>query len=162
VESDLSYLSFVLNFIKWLSKAVSGYLSYRDVLEVDFAVLNLILNIVIVDINMLRTLIITLRGDELNRRLIVAKELKRGDVCAKIIKLAKQLNELGGFLRAERKANVLCLSSWGSNKTLLARLVADSAASEFKEVTIGRLAILRVSKQGVAVRVESEILVVSR
>jgi hypothetical protein len=111
VESDLSHPSFVLNFIEWLSKAVSGHLSCRDVLEVDFAVLNLILNVVIVDINMLRTLMMTLGGDELNRRLIVAKELKRGDVCAEIVKLAKQPNELGGFLRAERKANVLCLSS---------------------------------------------------
>ena len=70
----------MLEFIERLSRPVSGHLSSRDVLEVDFAVLNLILNVVVVNINVLRTLMTTLRGDELNRRLIVAKELKRGDV----------------------------------------------------------------------------------
>jgi hypothetical protein len=82
----------VLNFIEWLSKAISGYLSCSDVLEVDFAILNLIFNVVIVDINVLCTFIVTFRRDKLNRRLIVAKELKRDNVYAKIIKLAKQLN----------------------------------------------------------------------
>ena len=72
----------MLEFIERLSRPVSGHLSSRDVLEVDFAVLNLILNVVVVNINVLRTLMTTLRGDELNRRLIVAKELKRGDVYA--------------------------------------------------------------------------------
>jgi hypothetical protein len=72
----------MFTFIKWLSKSVSSHLSSRNVLEVNVAVLNLILNIVVVDINMLCTLIMTFRGDKLNRRLIVAKELKRGDVCA--------------------------------------------------------------------------------
>jgi hypothetical protein len=37
---------------------------------------------VVVDINVLRTLMITFRGDELYRRLVVAKELQRGNVCA--------------------------------------------------------------------------------
>ena len=61
----------MLKFIKQLSKTVIGYFSSKDVLEVNFAVLNLILNIVVVDINMLYTLIITLREDKLNRRLII-------------------------------------------------------------------------------------------
>ena len=72
----------MLKLVERLSKAVSSYLSSRDILEVDFALLNLILNVVVVDVNVLCTLVITLRGDKLNRRLIVAKELKRGDVCA--------------------------------------------------------------------------------
>jgi hypothetical protein len=72
----------VLKFIERLSKPVSGHLGSRDVLEVDFAVFNLILDVVVVDINVLRTLMMTLRGDKLYRKLIVAKELKRGDVCA--------------------------------------------------------------------------------
>jgi hypothetical protein len=72
----------VFEFIKRLSKTVSGYFSSRNVLEVDFAVLNLILNVVVVDVNVLRTFIITLRGNKLNRGLVVTKELKRGDVCA--------------------------------------------------------------------------------
>jgi hypothetical protein len=79
----------MLAFIKWLSKTVSGHFSRRDVLEVYFTILNLVLNIVVVDINVLCTFIITLRGDKLNRRLIVAKELKRDNVCAKVIKLAE-------------------------------------------------------------------------
>jgi hypothetical protein len=66
----------MLKFIKRLSKPVSGYLSSRDVLEDNFAILNLILNVVIVDVNVLRTFIITLRGNELNRRLVVTKKLK--------------------------------------------------------------------------------------
>jgi hypothetical protein len=57
----------VFKFIKRLSKTVSGYFSSRNVLEVNFAVLNLILNIVVVDVNVLRTFIITLRGNKLNR-----------------------------------------------------------------------------------------------
>jgi hypothetical protein len=72
----------VFKFIKQLSKTVSGYFSSRNVLEVNFAILNLILNVVIVDVNVLYTFIITLRGNELNRGLVVTKELKRGDVCA--------------------------------------------------------------------------------
>jgi hypothetical protein len=79
----------MLAFIEWLSKTVSGHFSRRDVLEVYFAVLNLVLNVVVVDINVLCTFMITLRGDELNRRLIVAKELKRDNVCAEVIKLAE-------------------------------------------------------------------------
>jgi hypothetical protein len=66
----------VFKFIKQLSKTVSGYFSSRNVLEVKFTVLNLILNVVVVDVNVLRTFIITLRGNELNRGLVVTKELK--------------------------------------------------------------------------------------
>jgi hypothetical protein len=62
----------MLAFIERLSKSVSSHLSSRNVLEVNVAVLNLILDVVVVDINMLRTLMMTLRGDKLNRRLIVA------------------------------------------------------------------------------------------
>jgi hypothetical protein len=72
----------VFKFIKRLSKTVSGYFSSRNILEVNFAVLNLILNVVVVDINVLRTFIITLGGNKLNRGLVVTKELKRGDVYA--------------------------------------------------------------------------------
>jgi hypothetical protein len=61
---------------------ISGYLSSRDILEVDFAILNLISNIVVVNINVFCTLRIILRGDKLNRRLIITKELKQGNVCA--------------------------------------------------------------------------------
>jgi hypothetical protein len=66
----------MLKFIKRLSKPVSGYLSSRDVLEVNFAILNLIFNVVVVDVNVLCTFIITLRGNKLNRRLVVTKKLK--------------------------------------------------------------------------------------
>jgi hypothetical protein len=72
----------MLQLIKGLCKAVSSHFGCRDILEVNFAVLDLVLDVVIVDINVLCTLVMTLRGDKLDRRLIVAKELQWGNVCA--------------------------------------------------------------------------------
>jgi len=72
----------MFQLIKALRKAVSSHISCRDVLELNFAVLHLVLDVVIVDINVLCTFVMTLRGDKLDRRLIVAKELQWGNVCA--------------------------------------------------------------------------------
>jgi hypothetical protein len=72
----------MLQLVKRLCEAIGSHLSGRDVLQVDFAVLDLVLDVVVVDIDVLRTLMMTFRGDELYRRLIVAKELQRGNVRA--------------------------------------------------------------------------------
>jgi hypothetical protein len=61
---------------KRLSKAVSSYIVSANVLEAKIAFLNTILNVVVVYINVLRTFVIALSANELDRRLIVAVELK--------------------------------------------------------------------------------------
>jgi hypothetical protein len=66
----------VLKFIKRLSKPISSYLSSRNILEVNFTILNLILNIVVVDIIILYTFIITCRDNRLKERLVITKKYK--------------------------------------------------------------------------------------
>jgi hypothetical protein len=61
--------------IKKLSKAVGSYIVSTNVLEVRVAVFNAVLNVVIVNINVLRTFVIALGANELDRRVIVAVEL---------------------------------------------------------------------------------------
>jgi uncharacterized membrane protein required for colicin V production len=61
--------------IKRLCKAVSSYIVSANVLEANIAFLNTILNIVVVYINVLRTFVIALSANKLDRRLIVAVEL---------------------------------------------------------------------------------------
>jgi hypothetical protein len=68
--------------IKRLRKAVSSYIVSTNVLEADIAFLNTILNVVVVYINVLRTFVIALSADELDRRLIVAVELNWIDIVA--------------------------------------------------------------------------------
>jgi hypothetical protein len=53
----------MLSFVKRLSKAVYCYLYSRDVRKLNLAIVNSVLNIVIVDINMLCTLIVAFRSD---------------------------------------------------------------------------------------------------
>jgi hypothetical protein len=61
--------------IKRLSKAVSSYIVSTNVLEVKVAVFNAVLNVVIVNINVLRTFVMALSANKLDRRFIVAVEL---------------------------------------------------------------------------------------
>jgi hypothetical protein len=61
--------------IKRLRKTVSSHIVSVNVLEVKVAFLNTIFNVVVVYINVLRTFVIALSADELDRRLIVAVEL---------------------------------------------------------------------------------------
>jgi hypothetical protein len=53
----------VLSPVKRLSKAVYCYLRSRDVCKLNLAILNSVYNIVIVDINMLCTLVVAFRSD---------------------------------------------------------------------------------------------------
>jgi hypothetical protein len=51
--------------------------------------LNAVFNIVVVDINMFSTLIVTLSVHKVNRRLVVAVQLNRLSILTKISKLSK-------------------------------------------------------------------------
>jgi hypothetical protein len=53
----------MLSPVKRLSKAVYCYLRGRDVYKLNLAILNSILNIVIVDINILCTLVVAFRSN---------------------------------------------------------------------------------------------------
>jgi hypothetical protein len=68
--------------IKRLSKAISSCIVSTNVLEVKVAIFNAVLNIVIVNINVLRTFVIALGANKLDRRFIVAVELDLIDVAA--------------------------------------------------------------------------------
>jgi hypothetical protein len=61
--------------IKRLCKTISSYIISANVLEAKVAFLNIILNIVVVYINVLRTFVIALSVNKLDRRFIVAVEL---------------------------------------------------------------------------------------
>jgi hypothetical protein len=61
--------------IKRLYKAVSSYIVSANVLEVNIAFFNTILNVVVVYINVLYTFVIALSTNKLDRRLIVAVKL---------------------------------------------------------------------------------------
>jgi hypothetical protein len=67
--------------------------------------------------------------------------------------------KLRSFFYAKGKANILCLSSRGSNKLLLTRLIADSTASKLKKIARSRFTIFYVSKGRVAVGVEAEVTI---
>jgi ankyrin repeat protein len=66
------------------------------------------------------------------RRLAVAIELDGMGIFSQVAQLLQQSGEPGGLRRCVRKANVFSLCRRGSNKTLLARFVADSATCEFE------------------------------
>jgi hypothetical protein len=70
--------------IKRLSKAISSHIVSANVLEAEIAFLNTILDVVVVYIDMLRTFVMALGIDELDRRFIVAVELDWVDVVAQI------------------------------------------------------------------------------
>jgi hypothetical protein len=61
--------------IKRLREAVSSHIVSANVLEADIAFLDTILNVVVVYINVLRTFVMALSANELDRRLIVAVKL---------------------------------------------------------------------------------------
>jgi hypothetical protein len=67
--------------------------------------------------------------------------------------------KLYSFFYTKSKANILYLSSRSSNKLLLTRLVADSAASKLKEIARYRFAILCVSKEYITIGVEAKVAI---
>jgi ABC-type transporter Mla maintaining outer membrane lipid asymmetry permease subunit MlaE len=81
------------------------------VLEYKLAVVHLILNIIVVDINVFGALIVALTRNKLEGGLVVTIELNRIDVFAYITNLLEELLKLYSFFCSVRKANVLSFSS---------------------------------------------------
>jgi hypothetical protein len=73
--------------IKRLRKTVSSHIVSANVLEAKVAFLDTIFDVVVVYIDVLRTFVMALSADELDRRLIVAVELDWMDVVAQISNL---------------------------------------------------------------------------
>ena len=114
--------------VKWLGESISSHLVGAYMLESQVAVLDAVLDVVIVDINVLCTLVVALRGNQVNRRLVVAIELDGMGVFAQVANLLQQSSEPSSLFGGVRKANVLSLCCRGSNETLLTRFVVDSAS----------------------------------
>jgi hypothetical protein len=98
------------------------------VLKYKLAVIHLILNVIVVDINVFSALIVALTYNKLERGLVVTIELYRIDVFTYVTNLLEELLKLYSFFCSVRKANVLS----GSNKLLLARAVANYTACKLK------------------------------
>jgi ABC-type uncharacterized transport system involved in gliding motility auxiliary subunit len=81
------------------------------VLKYKLAVVYLILNIIVIDINMFSALIVALTRNKLERELVITIELNRIDVFTYITNLLEELLKLYSFFYSVRKANVLCFSS---------------------------------------------------
>jgi hypothetical protein len=82
----------------------------------------------VVDINVSRAPMVALRGDEVNRRLVISVERNRMGVSTEVADLLQQLGELCSLFGGVREANVLSLCRRGSDETLLTRFMADSAS----------------------------------
>jgi hypothetical protein len=57
------------------SKATYSYILSTNILKQELSIINLILNIIVVNINVFSTLIVTLTYNKLKRELVVAIEL---------------------------------------------------------------------------------------
>jgi hypothetical protein len=80
------------------------------VLKYKLAVVHLILNIIVVDINVFSTLIVALTCNKLKRRLVITVEFNRIDVFACVTNLLEELLKLRSFFCGVSKANVLSFS----------------------------------------------------
>jgi ABC-type transporter Mla maintaining outer membrane lipid asymmetry permease subunit MlaE len=81
------------------------------VLKYKLAVVHLILNIIVVDINVFSALIVALTCNKLEGGLVVTIELYRIDVFTYVTNLLEELLKLYSFFCSVRKANVLSFSS---------------------------------------------------
>jgi hypothetical protein len=81
------------------------------VLKYKLAVVHLILNVIVVDINVFSALIVALTYNKLEGELVVTVELYRIDVFAYVTNLLEELLKLRSFFCSVRKANVLSFSS---------------------------------------------------
>jgi hypothetical protein len=81
------------------------------VLKYKLAVVYLILNVIVVDINVFGALIVALTYNKLERGLVVTIELNRIDVFACVTNLLEELLKLRSFFCSVHKANVLSFSS---------------------------------------------------
>jgi hypothetical protein len=70
--------------IERLSEAVCSHIVGANVLEAEIAFLDTVLDVVVVYVDVLRTFVMALSVDKLDRRFIVAVELNWMDVVAQI------------------------------------------------------------------------------
>jgi hypothetical protein len=81
------------------------------VLKYKLAIIYLILNIIVVDINVFSALIVALTYNKLERELLITIELNRIDVFTYITNLLEELLKLYSFFYSVYKANILSFSS---------------------------------------------------
>jgi hypothetical protein len=81
------------------------------VLKYKLAVVHLILNVIVVDINVFSALIVALTRNKLERELVITIEFNRIDVFAYVTNLLEELLKLYSFFCSVSKANILSFSS---------------------------------------------------
>jgi hypothetical protein len=81
------------------------------VFKYKLAVVHLILNVIVVDINMFGALIVALTCNKLEGELVITIEFNRIDVLTRVTNLLEELLKLYSFFCSVRKANVLSFSS---------------------------------------------------
>jgi hypothetical protein len=81
------------------------------VLKYKLAIIHLILNIIVVDINVFSALIVAFTYNKLERELVITIELYRIDVFTYVTNLLEELLKLRSFFYSVRKANILSFSS---------------------------------------------------
>jgi hypothetical protein len=99
------------NLVKRFSKTVRSYILSTNVLKYKLAIVHLIFNTIVVDINVFSALKVALTRNKLERGLVITVELNRIDVFAYITNLLEELLKLHSFFCSIRKANVLSFSS---------------------------------------------------
>jgi hypothetical protein len=106
-EANLLQETPVGDLVERFSKTVRGHVLGTNVLEYELAVVHLILNVMVVDINVFGALMVALTCDELEGGLVVTVELDRMDVFARVTDLPEEPLELRGFFCGVREADVL-------------------------------------------------------
>jgi hypothetical protein len=81
------------------------------VLKYKLAIIHLILNVIVIDINVFSALIVAFTCNKLEGELVITIELNRIDVFACVTNLLEELLKLYSFFCSVRKANVLSFSS---------------------------------------------------
>jgi hypothetical protein len=103
-------------------------------------------NVVVVDIDVLSSLVVALSFNKLKRGLVITIELDRMDVVAYVANLLEEAGEPRSFFSGVRESDVLSFSCRGRDKFLFAQAVTNSTASELKEIAGRRLTVLSVRK----------------
>jgi hypothetical protein len=81
------------------------------VLKYKLAIMHLILNVIVVDINVFSALIVALTCNKLEGGLVVTIKFNRIDIFACVTNLLKELLKLRSFFCSVSKANILSFSS---------------------------------------------------
>jgi hypothetical protein len=118
-EPDLSEETLVSDAIEWFSKTVSGHVDGAYVLHVEFAEFDTLFGVVVSNIDVLSTLIVTVSLQQFKGWLIVTVQEYGISIGSGIAELVEQAGKPGGFFGCCGHRDVLCLCGGDSNKTLL-------------------------------------------